>query len=172
MVGAALGGLPAREPSQRENEGGVEQRNDQDKEDDDRRIDERERRIVNGHQRRCTEDAADEKAAAIAHEQPRPAPVPVEKPKKRAGKRRQQHDECESERVCQQYGKKQSGDQPDPRRKTVHVVQKVHRVADAGKPDHGDERVSRRQRRIDVGPREREYQKRSNRERCDELGNR
>ena len=102
VVSAALGGLPAREPPQRQHEGSVEQRNDQDEKDDDRRIDERERRIVNGHQRRCTEDAADEKAAAIAHEQTRPAPVPVEEPEKRAGKRRQQHDECESERVCQQ----------------------------------------------------------------------
>ena len=70
------------------------------------------------------------------------------------------------------HGQKHRSDQADAGRQPVHVVQKIHRVADARKPDDGDQRVSGRERSVDVGAGQREHQKRPDRQRRHELGDR
>ncbi len=70
----------------------------------------------------------------------------------------------------QQGGQEERRDQGHARRQPVHVVEQVQRVADAGEPERGDQRVAGRQRTFRLAAGERKHQERADGQRRDQLG--
>ena len=173
VIGPALGGIASGQPPQHQHERGVEERHDQDQARRERpgstnaspRAEHRDERGRRQHR-------ADEEAPAVAHEQARRRPVPEQESEERAGERRQQDDHRRAELGPEQVGEEAGGDERHAGGQAVHVVEQVEGVADAGKPDDGDERYAAAARGVRLGAGQREDEEGADGQRRDELGER
>ena len=115
---------------------------------------------------------ADEQAPAVTHEQARAVAIPIQEPEERPGEAHEQQRHARAHRRAEQESEEDRRDQPDARREAVHVVEQVHRVTDARKPDGGHERVLRRNGAFGLDAGKREHEEGADRQRRHQLGER
>ena len=138
-----------------------------------RGADEGDLRPQHRHERRRAEHGADEQAPRIAHEEARRRAVPEQEPGERAGQHDEQQHESGPERRDQQRGQEQRGDQRHAGGETVHVVEQVHRVAQARRTTPWPRSVSvKRDRAGGRGAGEEKDEERADGERRHQLGQR
>ena len=143
-----------RERARQRHEGGVEDRDQQDQHREEGGRDQPALHVRGRADAGGREEATDQEAAAVAHENAAGRKVVAEEAEHRAGERGDRHGQRAGVLRHQQREVAERGDRRHARRQPVHVVEQVERVGHADDPDEREQAIDRNP----AGDRDRRHQ--------------